>query len=321
MKFKTNLKLLTAGVIFSSFTFAGNQEVDIEDRACLDKGACPKILELAKVGSLKAGKVSSKSLNKNIISTNTISITNKSKKGVTTIIAASSQGKKTSCGQFSLAGKATITVNVSCDVSESVYTLADFDGRSNAISFSSGSTPTPTPTPTPDFIYAFVTSINYKPQLGGLSGADSLCSGRAASSSALPQLSGRQWRAWLSTSSVDAIDRFTAIGKTLPIKSPDGLSTIGSSLNDITTAEVLLQPISQDEEGNNTLGSVEVWTGTKADGTKTLTGDFCMNWTTQVNTSVTENGLTDNTTSSWTETNFFPNCTLSYRLYCMEHIS
>ncbi len=104
MKFKTNLKLLTAGVIFSSFTFAGNQEVDIEDRACLDKGACPKILEIAKVGSLKANKVSSKSLNKNIISTNTISITNKSKKGVTTIIAASFQGKKTSCGQFSLAG-------------------------------------------------------------------------------------------------------------------------------------------------------------------------------------------------------------------------
>ena len=41
MKFKTKLKLLTAGIIFSSFTFAGNQEVDIEDRACLDKGACP----------------------------------------------------------------------------------------------------------------------------------------------------------------------------------------------------------------------------------------------------------------------------------------
>ena len=317
MKFKTNLKLLTAGVIFSSFTFAGNQEVDIEDRACLDKGACPKILELAKVGSLKADKVSSKSLNKNIISTNTISITNKSKKGVTAIIAANNQGKKTSCGQYSLAGKATITVNVSCDVSASIYSLADSDGRSNEIDISPNPAP-PLPPPRVN-LYAFITSQSFSGNLNGIDGAQLKC--QTAADAGIQQLRNRHWDAWISTTASDAISRLQA-EKDIPYISPKR-ALLTPSLTELTDSGNLVTPINVDEHGAPAAAARDVWTNTAPNGfaASSTTGTTgCNDFSTDTDSRTALTGQREQTDTRWTAGGPLI-CSTPLPLYCFEKLN
>ena len=318
MKFKTNLKLLTAGVIFSSFTFAGNQEVDIEDRACLDKGACPKILELAKVGSLKADKVSSKSLNKNIISTNTISITNKSKKGVTTIIAANNQGKKTSCGQFSLAGKATITVNVSCDVSGSTYTLEDSDGRSNVLDITASTNPTPTPPPR-DFLYAFITSGTFTGNLNGIEGASLKC--QVAADNGIPALHNLNWEAWISAPGNDAVTRLLA-GNTKPYRMANSVLLTPSLV--VMTTSGSLSNLFQVTELDTIVASPNTsWTNTDPNGldnTTTSGGNGCNGFTNGGNFSEGNIGQWTFTSGEWTN-QAIESCDALAHLYCFEKIT
>ena len=312
MKFKTKLKLLTTGLIFSSFIFAVNQEIDIENRACLDKGACPKILELAKVGSLKANKVSSKSLNKNIISTNTISITNKSKKGVTTIIAASSQGKKTSCGQFSVPGKASIEVNVSCDIYGSTYSLADFDGRSNVIDVSSSPR---------EFLYAFVTSEIFSGALGGIEGAQVTC--KQLADKGVADIRNLRWDACLSSTSSNAYDRFQP-EKMTPYRMPN-MDKVVDSLESAVKYGSILTALTITETGDiNTIVNDFVWTNTRANGnTYSITAigvSDCDGFTSKdgsLNPSII--GLSTSS-EDWTVNNS-NKCSASARLYCFEKIN
>ena len=251
-------------------------------------------------------------MNKNIISTNTISITNKSKKGVTTIIAASSQGKKTSCGQFSLTGKTTIIVNVSCDVSGSTFSLTDSDGRSNALDFSSSSPPPPR-----DFLYAFVTDETFNGNLGGVSGAKNKCS-FAANTGGLEELKGLKWNAWISTGTINAIEQFDDGDKNLPYYLPDDIKLV-DSLNTLTMSQSLLHELNINESGS-IVTSDEVWTNTDGAGVK-ATADTCDNFNDGTNNWSGVSGLTTKVDSTWTYVDnpiSNPACYELKHIYCFE---
>ena len=129
--------------------------------------------------------------------------------------------------------------------------------------------------------YAFVTSTKQTANLGGLSGADALCQARANAAS-LPGT----FRAFLSTSTVDAINRFgTARGWVRP----DGKPFL-DKLTDITTSHVLY-PARLDENGTD-VGSDIYFTGSNNLGTLSVFGS-CSDWTSASASSTTAGGVSD----------------------------
>jgi hypothetical protein len=124
----------------------------------------------------------------------------------------------------------------------------------------------------------FVTSANpgNGGNLGGLAGADAHCERLAAAVGA----GGKTWRAYLSTSSVDAKDRigngpwFNVAG----VKIADNVANLHSAENNLTAETAL----NEKGETPNYIGGAQplqhdVLTGTNEDGTKhALT---CNNWT------------------------------------------
>jgi len=129
--------------------------------------------------------------------------------------------------------------------------------------------------------YAFVTSTKQTANLGGLSGADAICQARANAAS-LPGT----FRAFLSTSTVDAINRFgTARGW---IRT-DGKPFL-DKLTDITTSHVLY-PVRLDENGTD-IGSDIYFTGSNNLGTLFISG-ACSDWTSASSSATTAGGLSD----------------------------
>lgn len=120
------VKFIITILFFSTISFANNSNINIDPQNCIDTKICPKILEIKRLDNVKP-------VNKNIVSNIQVSITNKSKKNINTILAASYDDKKVNCGQFFVSAKSTITVNLSCNVSDVAYLLGDKDGRSNFI--------------------------------------------------------------------------------------------------------------------------------------------------------------------------------------------
>mgnify|MGYP003625410167 FL=1 len=134
MDFKKKLSFVLTGLISSSFIFANNSDNNVDEKACINKDVCPKILEIARAGNIKSEnikpfKLSSKqshskeTITAKIVSASTLNITNKSKKAVITILAATYKGAKINCAQFSIPGKSTITRSVSCNVPGVPYSL------------------------------------------------------------------------------------------------------------------------------------------------------------------------------------------------------
>jgi hypothetical protein len=111
--------------------------------------------------------------------------------------------------------------------------------------------------------------------LGGLSGADAICTSLAEAAGA----TGKTWRAYLSTSDTDAKDRigagpwFNAKGE----KIADDLTSLHGDANNITKQTAL------DEKGavingrGDTPNRHDMLTGTNADGTKAE--QTCGDWT------------------------------------------
>ena len=151
----------------------------------------------------------------------------------------------------------------------------------------------------------FVTSTLHKGNLGGLAGGDSVCAARANAAGL-----GGSWRAWLSTSAVNAKDRISD-GVYVRI---DGLP-IASSKADLLDGTIV-NPIRLDENGNIVLFAFFAWTGTKADGTAELT--TCNNWTSSVVGEQGATGHTNQTLSGWTAHNPIIVCSIGEYLYCFE---
>lgn len=164
------------------------------------------------------------------------------------------------------------------------------------------------PKPGPPNI-AFVTSLTYDGNLatlkGGLAGADKKCE-ILAQAAGLP---GNTYRAWLSTSSVNAIDRLGAARGWVRV---DG-KPFADTKEDIAAGKIY-HPLRVDENGHydNTPGGSEVWTGSDPDGTVSSFGT-CGDWA-----SIAGNGSTgeDDGVASVFAFYGYQRCDNQARLYC-----
>ena len=169
-------------------------------------------------------------------------------------------------------------------------------------------TPTATPTPAPPANRVFVTSATTDGDLGGIAGADATCNGLASSAGL-----GGSWVAWLSTTTLDAVDRLTP-GSGPFVRAVDG-TKIADDIADLTDGSLDVA-IEDDENGTN-VGSDPVWTATAADGLYKGTGD-CNGWTSNSSTFRAEIGNSGSSTTLWT-TRRTRACDFSTaRLYCFE---
>ncbi len=147
----------------------------------------------------------------------------------------------------------------------------------------------------------FVTSTKQSGKLGGLSGADSLCMTRASAAG----LSGT-FRAWLSTSTVDANSR---LGSASGWRRTDGKPFA----NDATGP--IFYPPRIDEFGND-VGQGVAFTGTNANGTKQL-GAMCSDWS--LASGAGNSGGAYFTSVAWTSyLGGSDVCGSSRRIYCFQ---
>jgi len=151
---------------------------------------------------------------------------------------------------------------------------------------------------------AFVSSTLTSGNIGGLTGADALCT-NAAKAAGLPGT----YRAWLSTTAVNAIDRVTADG---PWQLVNG-TEIAKTKADLAKGS-LAQRFDKDEKGNTPPPAEDrVWTATGPDGTFSA-GD-CNAWGGTGGQGLV--GESEQTDGDWTAlTN--EACTEVNRVYCLQ---
>lgn len=163
----------------------------------------------------------------------------------------------------------------------------------------------------------FVTGLQFSGALGGLEGADERCRAAAAQAG----LSSSDWRAWLSTSSVNAAARIEHEG---PYALLDGRVVVVNK-SQLATG-VLGVPIDVTEAGTRADDGQEearVWTGTSAAGS-VVAPDTCKDWTSANALQWGIMGSIRATNASWTrspgvvETTGGWGCQTKGRLYCFE---
>lgn len=124
----------------------------------------------------------------------------------------------------------------------------------------------------------FITSVGLGKgaNLGGLDGADAHCASLAEAAG----VTGKTWRAYLSTSTVDAKDRigsgpwFNAKGE----KIADDVASLHSDANNITKATGLTEKGEQVPGRGDTPNEHDMLTGSNADGTE-IADQTCGDWT------------------------------------------
>jgi hypothetical protein len=211
----------------------------------------------------------------------------------------------------------TLTLSsTSCDVSPETSPFA-FDDEGTAVS-SSRPAPEPDAAPDPDpdpstdaeeptaqepALLAFVTSLDYTADLGGLEGADEICRFEAEAA----QLPGT-YRAWISDASSDAIDRIDGDG---PWHGVDGERLFNNHAHLRTSP---LQAIAIDPLGHPASHAL-VWTGTGTGG-RWLGTDSCGGWTVEDPFGDAGTGQAS-TGTQWTDAGPGP-CTWPARLYCLQ---
>jgi hypothetical protein len=149
--------------------------------------------------------------------------------------------------------------------------------------------------------YVFVTSAKVSPVFETVDAADAIC-GNAASAVPLPG----HFRAWLSTSEIDARDRLQGARGWIRT---DG-APFADTVEDVTLGR-LFHPASLDEHGSPTSGLVV--TGTGVDGRADATR-LCDDWSGGASGTAIA-GTTDGTTGVWTSFTTIP-CGEEARLYC-----
>jgi len=164
----------------------------------------------------------------------------------------------------------------------------------------------------------FVTSSTQpNGNLGGLAGADHICN-QAATASEIPGIVGGEFRAILSTDSVNARDRFSGDG---PVYRSDG-ALVSSTLEGLWTTSVdppsteLVNPVNHDENGDPVPPS-NTWTGSMGNGNRAAS-TTCQNWTSD---SATDDGVPGEISSTEDRWLFVspPQCNQSgQRLYCLS---
>lgn len=159
----------------------------------------------------------------------------------------------------------------------------------------------------------FVSSDLTNGIIGGLAGADTICTNAAKRGNLGPST----WVAWLSGDGKNAIDRITHDG---PYDMLDGRRVV-SQKTELTSGK-LQTAIVITEDGTPYQGTTLVWTGTSADGHLFA---VCSNWTTNNPVDFGTIGSLDQPHDAlWTD-NLGPGagfrnwgCQTSARLYCFE---
>jgi len=157
----------------------------------------------------------------------------------------------------------------------------------------------------------FITSTIHTGNLGGLTGADSICQIRANAAGL-----GGTWRAWLSDTRKNARDRIKK--HNVPITLVDTLKRVANNFIDLTDG-ILIRKINLTELGTEVASVRNMWTNTNSEGyrkdmTESLT---CDNWSTESSLYGGHTGRHDRTDSEWTEY-WYESCDRDGRLYCME---
>ncbi len=156
---------------------------------------------------------------------------------------------------------------------------------------------------------AFVSTYQGNANVGGLSGADAICL-IEATAAGLP--APASFVAWLSTSSVHAIDRLTYDGPWIRV---DGVK-IAESKTDLTDG-YLLAPLNV-SAGHEFVGPYGVWTGTGLSGL--ASGGNCGDWGTATGTATS--GTAPYANLYWTAKSTTSQCSYSGgRLYCFSNLS
>jgi hypothetical protein len=166
----------------------------------------------------------------------------------------------------------------------------------------------------PNLNFAFTTSIFVNAPFNPITSADAICNARATAGG----LSGN-YRAWLSTTSQNAVQRLQAANvmirgwiRTDGVSFADMLTGPGS----LTGAPGPFNPLSRDEFGVDLAGTpiAGVITGTQPDGM--VSPDNCGDFTNPASQLLI--GLCTKVGAAWTEALHVSDCTSGYRLYCFE---
>ena len=161
---------------------------------------------------------------------------------------------------------------------------------------------------TPKLIFASSTNT-LTGDLGGLSGADSLCQSLAMAAG-----HSGTFKAWLSDSHIDAATRLTH--STAPYVLVDG-TVVAANWTGLTSG-ALQHAISEDEHGAVALAAI--WTGTLYDGTLWGVGEevTCANWNSSLSTNRGAYGQTS-AAADWTEAGNSGSCAQNHEsVYCLE---
>lgn len=157
---------------------------------------------------------------------------------------------------------------------------------------------------------AFVTRDVFSSNLGGIAGADASCQTAA-------ERAGLQgtFRAFISTTTVNAIDRF---GNSRGWLGTDGVPIL-DSITDIASNGNMLNPISHDEYGQLANASVRgVWTGTDTSGLYDPIGESCGDWTIDQTVAGTRIGFWSRSPPDSISAQPGACGSFGHRLYCLE---
>lgn len=157
----------------------------------------------------------------------------------------------------------------------------------------------------------FVSSDTYQGDLGGLSGADSICQGLADSASL-----GGLWIALLASSSNSLSSRVINCND-LPWYLVTGVPNKVANDKASLLNGSIQQAINVDEHGNN-VSSSQPWSG--SDGSGAPQPDNCDDWTAQQGNRNGKNGNTTKTNGKWIS-DTKQKCNKFHRLYCIENDS
>jgi hypothetical protein len=140
--------------------------------------------------------------------------------------------------------------------------------------------------------------------MGGLEGADRLCQEGA--------LFGGVWKAWLSDSTTNAIDRIADVG---PWYTMNGLLAFENKAQLAGTPSAIIEY----DQWDSVVAASSYWTGTRIGGTSTKAN--CQNWTSAAEdlVGVWGDGRQLRGASTWTESIYPPSsCRTALNLLCIE---
>jgi hypothetical protein len=153
----------------------------------------------------------------------------------------------------------------------------------------------------------FISSAFYNGNLGGPTGANTKCQTLAA---AAGLANSGNFKAWLSTTTVDAKDRLTSNGPWVRV---DGVK-IADNKTDLIDG-TLFTAINVTETGAYVTNS-SPWTSTNPNGTKNTANGTCIDWSSSLNADHGGAGMV-NSVREWSLYGYGA-CDLLLRLYCFE---